>query len=125
MKSFRISLLLLFAAPAVSAFVAPFLKREKSSSTFIGSTTESPTTLEENPTIVESQCEAGGSILDEDAMLQAQNFPIAPEALVELAKAALIKDSGVLDPSLWADDFEFCAPYVGPLSKEAFLDAAD
>lgn len=125
MKSFRISLLLLFAAPAVSAFVAPFLKREKSSSTFIGSTTESPATLEENPTIAESQCEAGGSILDEAAMIQAQNFPIAPEALVELAKAALIKDSGVLDPSLWADDFEFCAPYVGPLSKEAFLDAAD
>ena len=40
-------------------------------------------------------------------------------------KAALIKDSGVLDPSLWAEDFEFCAPYVGPLSKAEFLDAAD
>merc|ERR1712238_128243 len=28
------------------------------------------------------------------------------------------------ETSLWADDFQFCAPYIGPLSKEEFLDAA-
>jgi len=71
------------------------------------------------------QCESGGSILDEKSMLAAQNFPIAPDELISKAKRALVKDSGVLEPSLWAEDFEFCAPYVGPLSKEKFLEAAD
>lgn len=74
--------------------------------------------------IIGEKCEAGGTILDEKAMLAAQSFPIFPEELVAKAKYALKKDFGVLEPSLWADDFEFCAPVVGPLDKEAFLDAA-
>lgn len=94
--------------------------------TSIGSTVESDQeTMVEIATIAESKCETGGSILDEAAMLASQNFPISPEKLVEKAKAALIKDSGVLDPTLWAENFQFCAPYVGPLSKAEFLDAAD
>lgn len=76
-------------------------------------------------TIAEVQCEAGGSILDERAMLAAQGFAISPDELVAKAKHALVKDAGVLQPSLWADDFEFCAPYVGPLSKTKFLEAAN
>lgn len=73
----------------------------------------------------ELQCEAGGTILNENAMLTAQNFPISPKELITKAKYALTKDSGVLEPSLWSEEFEFCAPYVGPLSKTEFLEAAN
>jgi len=124
MKSHRCICVALFSTtPFVTAFVEP-VPNQRSSAFAVASSTESQT-IQEIPTITESKCEAGGSILDEDAMLAAQNFPISPQNLIEKAKDALIKDSGVLDPSLWAEDFEFCAPYVGPLSKAEFLDAAD
>jgi len=74
--------------------------------------------------IIGEKCDRGGTILDEDAMLEKQNFAISPKDLITKARYALIKDSGVLETSLWADDFQFCAPYIGPLSKEEFLDAA-
>ena len=76
-------------------------------------------------TIKGERCEAGGTLLSESEMLEQQNFPISPEALVEKARHALKKDSGVLDPSLWDDDFEFVAPIIGPLGKEEFLNAAN
>ncbi len=124
MKSYHCIYVAIFSAtPVVSAFVSS-MQNQRSTAFTIGSTTESQA-IQEIPTIAESKCEAGGSILDEASMIAAQNFPITPQNLVEKAKAALIKDSGVLDPSLWAEDFEFCAPYVGPLSKAEFLDAAD
>jgi hypothetical protein len=75
--------------------------------------------------IIGLKCEAGGTILNEAAMLSGQNFPISPDGLISIAKYALTKDSGVLEPELWSDEFEFCAPYVGPLSKEKFLEAAN
>ena len=128
MKSFHVICVTL---SAVSGFVAPTIPSSsmpmttaRSNTFVIGSTTEALNT-EEIATIVEAKCDSGGSILDENAMLASQNFPVSPQTLVEKAKAALIKDSGVLDPSLWAENFEFCAPYVGPLSKAEFLDAAD
>ena len=112
----------------VSGFVAPIESQSTMStmSLAIGSTAKSSvSSAEEIATIAESKCEAGGSILDEASMLTSQNFPIPPQTLIEKAKSALIKDSGVLEPSLWAENFEFCAPYVGPLTKAEFLDAAD
>jgi len=118
-------------ASALSALTpAPSLTRLSSSiTTSLASTTESTqttsTATDEIPTIAESKCDAGGTILDEPSMLASQNFPLSPETLIQKAKAALIKDSGVLDNSMWAEDFEFCAPYVGPLNREAFLNAAD
>jgi hypothetical protein len=132
MKSFCVICLTFFSTgSAVSGFVAPTIPSlsmpmasAKPNTFVVGSTTEALYT-EEITTIAESECESGGSILDESSMLASQNFPISPQLLVEKAKAALIKDSGVLDPSLWAENFEFCAPYVGPLSKAEFLDAAD
>uniref|UniRef100_A0A7S1YL99 Uncharacterized protein n=1 Tax=Grammatophora oceanica TaxID=210454 RepID=A0A7S1YL99_9STRA len=57
-------------------------------------------------------------------MLAQSDFPISPEELLEKTRLVLRKDSGVLDPSLWANDFEFCAPIIGPLGKEEFLEAA-
>jgi len=126
MKSFSFFLAALNTTTLGSAFVttnSEFLSR-----TSVQSTSEKITeqvTTNNAVTIAEIKCEAGGSILDEAAMLAEQKFPISPDELVSKAKHALVKDCGVLDPSLWADDFEFCAPYVGPLSKERFLEAAD
>jgi len=131
MKTFNLSSVVLVATAysAVSAFVAPSARLSSTSSTHIASSTESlqgPTeTTDDVVTIAELQCDAGGSILDEAAMLAAQKYPISPEELISKAKYALVKDAGVLEPSLWAEDFEFCAPYVGPLSKTKFLEAAN
>jgi len=87
--------------------------------------TAASTNEEKEVLVIGEKCEGGGTILDEKIMLRNQKFPISPEDLIAKAKYALVKDSGVLEPSLWADDFEFCAPYIGPLSKEEFLSAAD
>ena len=136
MKSFHLICATLFSmASAAAAFGAPIPSSSMPTATATATATArsatslgssaTETSLPETATIAEFECDAGGSILDEAAMLASQNFPISPETLVEKAKAALIKDSGVLDPSLWADSFSFCAPYVGPLSKAEFLDAAD
>eukprot|EP00555_Chaetoceros_dichaeta_P015177 CAMPEP_0198264640 /NCGR_PEP_ID=MMETSP1447-20131203/16274_1 /TAXON_ID=420782 /ORGANISM="Chaetoceros dichaeta, Strain CCMP1751" /LENGTH=261 /DNA_ID=CAMNT_0043953641 /DNA_START=1 /DNA_END=786 /DNA_ORIENTATION=- len=75
--------------------------------------------------LIGDKCDRGGIILDEDAILRKQNFAISPQDLIAKAKYALKKDSGVLEPALWAPDFEFCAPYIGPLNSAEFLDAAD
>mmetsp|Transcript_28121 Transcript_28121/g.41533 ORF Transcript_28121/g.41533 Transcript_28121/m.41533 type:complete len:269 (-) Transcript_28121:21-827(-) len=132
MKGFSICFVALTSATTgVSAFVNPSLgmpSKLSMTSTRIESTTESlpeTTEISNAVTIAEVKCEAGGSILDEEAMLAAQKFPVSADELISKAKHAVVKDSGVLEPSLWADDFEFCAPYVGPLSKEKFLEAAN
>jgi hypothetical protein len=91
------------------------------------STTTTTTTTPYSTTaqVFGEPCEAGGTLLTEILMTQKQNFPVEPQTLVAKAKFALGKDSGVRDPNLWSDDFEFVAPYVGPLSKEEFLQAAN
>ena len=48
-----------------------------------------------------------------EALLAASTFPIKPDDLIRLTKRFLEKKVGVDDPSLLADDFEFCAPVVG------------
>ena len=66
----------------------------------------------------------GGTVLDEDAMLAASNFPIKPNDLVERAKEVLlVAGGGTVDPSVLDESFEFCAPVVGPLSRDEFLGA--
>lgn len=65
----------------------------------------------------------GGTFLDEEAMLAQSTFPIKPDDLVARAKEVLGKGAGVDDPDLLADDFEFCAPVVGPIGKKQYLDA--
>jgi hypothetical protein len=66
---------------------------------------------------------AGGTIIDEDAALAASTFEIKPDKLILLAKDALRKGAGVEDPTILADDFEFCAPVVGPIDKDEYIDA--
>jgi len=63
---------------------------------------------------------------DEAALLE-QNwaaFPISPQELVNKAKWVLAEPQlGLVDDCCLANDFEFCAPFIGPLAKEEFLGA--
>ena len=65
--------------------------------------------------------------LADETALFAKNwadFPIAPGALVHRAKWVLAEPQfGLRDDSCLAPDFEFCAPFIGPLKKEEFLGA--
>lgn len=61
--------------------------------------------------------------INEEAMVAQSKFPVKPDYLVELAKDALRKQVGLDDESVLADDFQFCAPVVGPLTKEQYLGA--
>jgi hypothetical protein len=64
--------------------------------------------------------------LDVDATMAKSEFPIKPEDLLEKAKAVLGCEFGTApgaDGSCLADDFQFVAPFVGPLSKTEFMNA--
>lgn len=65
----------------------------------------------------------GGEFVDEEALVAKSTFAIKPDDLVELTKDILRKGVGTEDPSVLADNFEFCAPVVGPLSKEEYIGA--
>ena len=71
---------------------------------------------------VETEAKAMGDVLDEEAMLAASTFPIAPDDLVARAKAVLGQGFAAMADDL-ADDFVFIGPVVGPLTKEAFVKA--
>jgi len=61
--------------------------------------------------------------LDASAMLSAQSFPLTPEELVAKAKDFIEADYGGADSSWLADNFVFVGPFVGPLSRQQYLDA--
>lgn len=64
--------------------------------------------------------------LDVEATLAQSAFPIKPEELVKMAKAVLASEFGTkegCDASCLAEDFQFVAPIVGPLSKDEFMRA--
>ena len=54
--------------------------------------------------------------LDSDAGL-------ARQTQINLAKDLILRGCGVDDPSMLADDFQYCTPYADPLSKEDYLAA--
>ncbi|KAK7242654.1 hypothetical protein SO694_00016230 [Aureococcus anophagefferens] len=63
---------------------------------------------------------------DEDALLAASTFPLAPDALIARCKEVLGPEIGVGTKdggACLAEDFEFCAAVVGPIGKEAYLEA--
>jgi len=63
-------------------------------------------------------------IVDETAMLAANPFPLSPDELISRSHTFLQSAGGFgADPALLSDDFQFVAPVVGPLPKQAFLDA--
>mmetsp|Transcript_28633 Transcript_28633/g.52907 ORF Transcript_28633/g.52907 Transcript_28633/m.52907 type:complete len:261 (+) Transcript_28633:71-853(+) len=123
MKLYRLSILSIFLTVGTNAFASP--RRPLTHGLFSTAAEDAVSYSSSSAEAIGEKCDAGGTLLVETAMIKKQNFPISPENLIAKAKYALTKDSGVLEPSLWADDFEFCAPYVGPLSKEKFLEAAD
>jgi hypothetical protein len=54
------------------------------------------------------------------------SFPIAPDDLIQRAKEVLAPDVGIGTKDggkCLADDFEFCAAVVGPIKKDAYLNA--
>lgn len=62
--------------------------------------------------------------VDEEALLAKSTFPIKPPELIELAKRVFGEYKvGLADENILADDFEFCAPFVGPLGKAQYLGA--
>jgi len=64
--------------------------------------------------------------LDVPATLETSTFPIKPDDLLLKARAVLASEFGTAegcDGSCLADDFQFVAPIVGPLSKAEFLRA--
>jgi len=64
--------------------------------------------------------------LDVDATMKASTFPLKPDVLLAKAKDILGCEFGTApgsDDSCLADDFQFVAPIVGPLSKSEFTAA--
>jgi len=55
--------------------------------------------------------------VDEAALLAESTFPIKPEALIAKCKEVMDSQMGIqdrtIDESIYADDFRFCAPFVG------------
>mmetsp|Transcript_28196 Transcript_28196/g.38782 ORF Transcript_28196/g.38782 Transcript_28196/m.38782 type:complete len:261 (+) Transcript_28196:14-796(+) len=65
----------------------------------------------------------GGVFVDEEDLLSKSDFAIKPPDLIRLSKRLLVNEVGMLNEDLLADNFEFCAPFVGPLKKEEYLGA--
>ena len=91
-----------------------------SSSSFVSSPPPLPSSLSPPPSF---QRASGGSFVNEASLLSTSTFPISPPALVARAKECLRLGAGVEDPSILAQDFEFCAPFVGPIGKDEYVGA--
>lgn len=64
--------------------------------------------------------------IDLQATLKASTFPISPDTLIDRAREVISSEYGTAkgaDGSCLADDFQFVAPIVGPLSKKEFIRA--
>lgn len=62
--------------------------------------------------------------VDEEAMLAESEFVIKPGDLVKRCKEVVAAGVGTRDGGAdFADDFEFCAPVVGPINKKEYLSA--
>lgn len=75
---------------------------------------------------VHSESGAAYGELDVEATMANSKFPIRPEKLVAMAKEIIASEFGTkegYDGSCLAEDFQFVAPIVGPLTKAEFLRA--
>jgi len=62
--------------------------------------------------------------VNEEAMLAKSEFAIKPDDLVKRCKEIVAAGVGTKDGAAdFADDFEFCAPVVGPINKKEYLSA--
>lgn len=77
------------------------------------------------PVYVKSKNNAYGE-LDVAATMKASTFPIKPDKLIQMTKDIVASEFGTKegsDASCLAEDFQFVAPIVGPLTKSEFLRA--
>lgn len=64
---------------------------------------------------------AFGTFINVTERVAQSTFAIDPESLVDLAKDVLRTEIGVTDEDVLADNFKFCAPVIGPINKEEYL----
>ena len=67
-----------------------------------------------------------GRFLDEESLMKQSSFPITPDQLISRAREVLSPEVGIgtMDGgACLADDFEFVAAVVGPISKKEYLAA--
>lgn len=76
----------------------------------------------ENPSYNEEKYNFGTFINVEERLAQS-TFAISPHDLVERAKTIMKTPPLLGDPDSLSNDFEFCAPVVGPLNKDQYLGA--
>lgn len=119
-----ISSLLLLTTTHTTAFFAPrstpTLPRD---GVLTLSVTEPIVTTASAPATVLKEERGNLAVLDDDAMIASQGFPLAPEVLIAKAKDFIAADYGADDISMLADDFTFVGPFVGPLTRQQYLDA--
>ena len=60
---------------------------------------------------------------DEAALIAAAGFPVAPETLIATAKEFLDSNNGIDKRELFAADFQFAGPVVGPIDEDTFAKA--
>ena len=63
------------------------------------------------------------ALLDSEAMLASHGFPFTPTELVAKAQDFISADYGADDTAMLADDFTFVGPFIGPLTRQQYLDA--
>jgi len=61
--------------------------------------------------------------LDTQEMINKSSFKIKPAKLIDICKGVIDREIGLKNPDDLADDFIFQFPYIGPLSKSAYLSA--
>ena len=85
-----------------------------------------PATRRRSPAVPRLSAATESIIVDEASVLAERrgDFPLGPDELITLAKGFLESRGGFgADPDLLAESFEFIGPVVGPLSKDAFVNA--
>lgn len=62
-------------------------------------------------------------MIDSEATLKQSDYPIKPDELIALCKDVIAQEFGCHKPSMLAENFQFVAPVIGPLSKHEFVKA--
>jgi len=79
---------------------------------------------DEDKTVTAVDMPDDDKFVNEEAMLAESEFPIKPDDLVRRCKEVLAAGVGTKDGGAdFAENFEFCAPVVGPIDKKEYLSA--
>lgn len=103
---------------AAAAWVAASVRRRRGARCAAAALVRRAALGGEEDKAFEAQC------VDEAALLAESTFAIKPDDLIRRCKEVLAAGVGTKDAGKdFADDFEFCAPFVGPIGKQEYLDA--